>query len=533
MKHIFIILTFFTCISLNLNSQTYSYPLNYFENQKLIERISILDTFAHTSFLPLNIDYVHKFVSDSDVYCNRYRYNFIENRRYTKIYNIILCDDLIKVKSNGFEMGFNLLIDYSKTRVKDNTKNFMQNTRGFEIHGTLGKNLSFYTDFFENQAYYVPYLDSIANSIFVTQGAGLWKLFGEDKTGKDFSNASAYFSYSPFSTFNIQLGSSKFFIGNGYRSILLSDNSYSYPFLKMSYTKNRFQYNILFTQFQSFKQKYYYYHNTKHGSFIFINYLPFKKTEIGLFEGIIWNTSDDSTYVKKFPALYLVPIPLLREAVYGFNSENNAVIGMNFRKNLFSYADLYSQVLLDDFSTSNFRKRYAYQIGIKIFDVFANKLPFARLFMQYEYNYATPYTYSHYNTSSSYSNMNQSLAHPLGSGFKENVYIIDLNIFNFGLTTKFNNILTAYDINGSNFGTNILLSDKNADFKHTQKIGQGNPTLIKFLNIEFYYEINTKTHLKIFTEISKRKMQNDFTKNQLFFVSFGIKNSLKNFYTDL
>lgn len=528
-----IILSFFTCFSLYLFPQTYSYPLNYFESQKLIGKITRLDTFVHTSFLPLNIDYVHKFVSDSDVFCNRYRYNFTENRKYVKLWNTILCDDLVKVKYNNFEMGLNFLIDYSKTRVKDNTKNFMQNTRGFEIHGTLGKNLSFYSDFFENQAYFVPYLDSIANSIYVTQGAGLWKLFGEDKTGKDYSSASAYLSYSPLNNINVQLGSSKFFIGNGYRSLLLSDNSYSYPFLKVSYTRKRFQYNFLFTQFQSFKQKYYFYHKTKHGSFIFINYLPFKKTEIGFFEGIIWHTSDDSTYVKKFPLIYFVPVPLLRETVYGLNSENNAVIGLNFRKNFFSYADLYSQFLLDDFSTSDFRKRYAYQIGIKIFDLFANRLPFARLFMQYEYNYARPYTFSHYNASCSYTNMNQPLAHPLGSGFKENLYILDLNIFSFGITTKFNDILTSYDINGSNFGSNILLSDKNADFKQTQAIGQGNKTMIKFLDVEFYYEINTKTHLKIFTEISNRKMQNDFTKNQLFFVSFGIKNSLKNFYTDL
>ena len=60
---------------------------------------------------------------------------------------------------------------------------------------------------------------------------GAWKDFNE--TGKDYSSVSAYISYSPWSFLNIQAGHGKHFIGNGYRSLLLSDNAFNYPYLKL------------------------------------------------------------------------------------------------------------------------------------------------------------------------------------------------------------------------------------------------------------------------------------------------------------
>ena len=46
--------------------------------------------------------------------------------------------------------------------------------------------------------------------------------------------SSGYISYSPIKEFNIQFGQGKHFIGDGYRSMLLSDNSFNYPYLSIS-----------------------------------------------------------------------------------------------------------------------------------------------------------------------------------------------------------------------------------------------------------------------------------------------------------
>ena len=46
----------------------------------------------------------------------------------------------------------------------------------------------------------------------------------------------------------MQFGTAKNFIGDGYRSLILSDNSFNYPFLKVNTTVGIFQYTNLYMQ---------------------------------------------------------------------------------------------------------------------------------------------------------------------------------------------------------------------------------------------------------------------------------------------
>ena len=129
--------------------------------------------------------------------------------------------------------------------------------------------------------------------------------------------------------------------------------------------------------------------------------------------------------------------------------------------------------------------------------------------------------------------MNQPLAHPIGAGFDELVAGADLHIFGFSLTGKVNNISTAYDFDDYNLGRNILIPDNEGQKPDYIVVGTENPTTINLYTFRISYEINTRTHLKVFAEVSRRSLQNLFTYNQLFFISFGVKNYLKNFYNDL
>ena len=51
-------------------------------------------------------------------------------------------------------------------------------------------------------------------------------------------------SWTPARWVNVQFGNGKQFVGNGYRSVLLSDNAFNYPYLKFSFLShnNRWQY---------------------------------------------------------------------------------------------------------------------------------------------------------------------------------------------------------------------------------------------------------------------------------------------------
>jgi len=402
-------------------------------------------------------------------------------------------------------------------------------TRGFEIHGTLGKKLSFYTDFYENQAYFLPYIHEEVETSLVAPGQGAWKPFGDDKLGRDYNYVTGYLSFTPLKSLNIQAGHSKHFIGSGYRSMLLSDNSMAYPFLKLTFTKDKFQYSVMFTEHQNFRTKFYFYHYKKHGSYLFLNYFPIKNLEIGFFEAIMWKTTNELTFERKVPLLYYVPMPGIREAVYGLNNNNNILLGLNASYRLLKYAEIYSQFALDDVKT----KRYSYQAGFRIFDLFNNKFKKQNLYFQTEYNYAKPYTYTHNYAYSAFTNFNEPLINTLGAGFAERIAILNWQLYGFEIELKYNNILTSTDTTGANFGTNLMQSNLSASYQSSNSfVGQGNKTTIANLNLSFGYIINPSTNLKIFVEVNKRTFLSEINENELFFVSFGIKNTLNNIYTD-
>jgi len=111
------------------------------------------------------------------------------------------------------------------------------NTRGFLIQGGLGKNLNFYSSFFESQGRFAQYVNGYAESLkaygpdpAIIPGRGIAKAFKDD--AYDYPVAEAYLSYTPAKFINLQFGHGKNFIGDGYRSLFQSDVASPHPFFK-------------------------------------------------------------------------------------------------------------------------------------------------------------------------------------------------------------------------------------------------------------------------------------------------------------
>ncbi len=531
-----LIFVFFVFCSSFVFGQEYNYPLGNYYNNFLMNKICNADTIIHTSFKPLRVSYIEKSINQKDIFISQNRLDFEQKMPLEKVWDKIFVDDMVVIDKQDLQIRGNFLINYHKTKLQgEDDYKYWQNTRGFQVYGNLGKKISFYTDFFENQAYLLPYVQQSANNSLVVPGQGAWKPFGDDKLGRDYNYASGYLSYTPLEFLNIQFGRSKNFVGSGYRSMLLSDNAVVYPFMKFTLTKNKWQYVAMFSELENFKSKFYYYHHKKHNSILMLNYSPIKNMEIGFFESIMWHTTDSISHKKGIPALFFVPVPLFREAIYGLNNENNILIGLNFSYRMLKYAEIYSQFALDEFGKTDFDKRYSYQTGVKVFDVFNGKIKMQKLFLQAEYNYAKPYTYTHENSYSAFTQFNEPIVNTLGSGFNEKIGIVDWQFYGFEINFKYNNILTSSDTLGTNFGTNLMLSDNVVSFSGVENfVGQGNKTVISNYNITFAYLINTKNSLQIFMQLSKRNYLSETYADQdnLFFVSFGIKNVINNFYTD-
>ena len=185
-----------------------------------------------------------------------------------------------------------------------------RNTRGILVQGDIGKKLSFSSSFYETQAQFPSWVDSFAATYADTalvKGAqvsysnfGFVLILGQGRAkpfrdGYDFGMASGYVSYSPFERLNIQAGHGKHFIGEGYRSLLLSDNAFNYPYLRItsSWWKGKLQYTGIYNSMQSLNRIEFATtpeapFERKSGSFNYLSIAPVKWLQIGLFEGTIW-----------------------------------------------------------------------------------------------------------------------------------------------------------------------------------------------------------------------------------------------------
>jgi hypothetical protein len=150
----------------------------------------------------------------------------------------------------------------------------------------------------------------------------------------------------------------------------------------------------------------------KYGSFHYLDITILKRIQLGLFEGIIWQSSDN-TGKHGVGINYINPIIFYRPIASSLNATNNAVIGANLKIKVLKQTQVYGQFVMDDINLSKakeangyFSQKYGYQIGLKSFNVFGVK----NLYVQAEYNQVRPYTYAHKKQLQNYAHYNEALA---------------------------------------------------------------------------------------------------------------------------
>lgn len=346
-------------------------------------------------------------------------------------------------------------------------------TRGVELRGTISKRLGFYTYVADTQGNFPQYIqDYTAKYNFPSEGSA--KMLR--RTGVDFMTARGYITFNPIKNINVQFGHDRNFIGSGYRSLLLSDNSAPYLFLKLETHLGRFHYTNLFTSMinsqdqgsrDHLRAKKY---SAMHHLSININ----ERLNIGVFEAEVFTR--DSTG-GSYELNYLNPIIFYRFVESYLGSEDNALLGFDFRWLAARKFSLYGQLMLDEFLTKSYfskdidwTRKYALQLGGKYLDVAG--IP--NLDLQVEYNVVRPYTYSHRDGSRNYAHFNQSLAHPLGANFNE---ILGIVRYQFSPKLSFYYTLMhttqGLDYDWQNWGSNILLDYDTRVSNSNNKIGQG------------------------------------------------------------
>ncbi len=304
------------------------------------------------------------------------------------------------------------------------------NGRGAVVRGTLFGQVGFYsevTDNYERVPYHVyqrwQATELIDGEAFVKRYT---PRLGESN-GLNYFSTRAYLTYSPFKGMRIKFGQDRAFWGNGYQSLMLSDQAPNYLLLNITTRIWKLEYSNHFAQFIDFIPL----HNDnegdfprKYGAFHLLSYRPNRYLSVGFFESIVYGSYLANRF-RGFELQYLNPVIFYRSVEQYFGSPDNALLGAQAKANLWRRLQLYGQLILDDFNFGARNRpggdlRYwgnklGYQAGIKYMDAFG--LP--TLDVQAELNRVRPYTYQHFNLSSAYLHYAQPLGHPAGANLSE------------------------------------------------------------------------------------------------------------------
>lgn len=394
-------------------------------------------------------------------------------------------------KSKEFQFQLNPVI-YAEQRNNNRDYPMSLNTRGVEVRGLIGGKIGFYTFFTDNQAFVPNYIDQRVDSANAFPGEGFTKLF--KKSGHDFFSARGYITFNIIKQINVQFGHDKNFIGNGYRSMILSDYSAKYLFLKLTTKVWKFNYTNLFADMTGKvinENKY----NPR--QYMALHHLSFninKNFNIGVFEAIIFQRSDSITGNSGFELNYLNPIIFYREVESYLGSLDKTFVGLDFKWNFLKRFSLYGQFALHEFrlnyilaQNGSYTNKYVWQLGLKYFDAFGLK----NFDLQAEHNFARPFAYTGGQVKGnivSFVNYGQPLAHPLGANFYEFIGIARCQPFKrLSIQAKMFYMVYGIDAPGENYGGDIFKSYHTKTKEFGNSVAQGITTTTTLLTFNISY----------------------------------------------
>lgn len=453
-------------------------------------------------------------------------------------------ENLYEAKGKDFYFDINplLYLEYGRDLANDNSKKFNKNGRGVLINGHLTPKVSFSTSFMENQMYLPTYLRNYSVDIGtsawnghsfsfenpVVPGQGRAKLF---KTASyDFAYAQGYVSYSPIKNINLQFGNGKLFVGDGYRSIFLSDNACNYPYFRFTgdFLKGKLRYTAVWASLtNAIRLKYY---NTieplyekKAASFFHVSYQLSKKWNVGLFEGNVFRRTNNDQTSADFDPLFLNPVIIGNSVRTGFsNSDRYVLLGANFkflpRKNMYFYGQLATDGPIDS--------RWAYQLGGKWFDAFKTK----NLMLQFEMNHASRHFYSTDGGRTNYGHYNQPLGLTTGGGTFESIlrgyYRTDDYFYEIKLSYQ---TYRNYD-DKVQYGKDIYLP---YGTYVDPAVSPSSMAQLFYKDISFGYILNPLYNMHLVIGWFHRNLSHVNSPYKTSYLYIGFRTSLSNFYYDI
>jgi hypothetical protein len=496
----------------------------------------------HTSGKPYLYKDVNKFINLDSI-----KNKFLKPVKQTWAGKKVWNEHLLAIQGKDYWFNLDVLFDVQLGKDNSDDVSFTySNSRILQINGGLGDKFSYSATIYESQARFSEFVNEfISNRSLVNRpafsegmvpGRGKAKGFGEDAF--DYPVAEGYVSFTPNKFLQLQFGHGKNFIGDGYRSFILSDVAAPSLYLKASVDFWKFKYTNLWIWGNDLRSRTVI--NNEHArKYIAIHYLSINITErfnLGLFEAAI---SSGETGID---AGFLNPVIFYRSVEFNRGEDaGNALVGITAKYKLSDQASLYSQLVIDEFSVGNltnlgdWRNKFSLQFGAKYFDAFNVE----NLFIQGEFNYARPYTFAHKTSVLNYGNNNQALGHLWGANFWELVGIARYKKDRWSGSAKVVFGKKGFDFidESVSYGGNIFQSYEDRQGDTGNAIAQGNAATIFTINLQGDYLLNPSNNLSLFTGFNYRNFSleattNGFSTSNNIWVSAGIRADLFNWYFD-
>ncbi len=525
------LLALFTCSS--LFSQYQFFRQNQLYSLRYEQSAYDVDKDVHTQNRPLNIwqlDSAGALASDSSL-AFPYKQWF-----WRKAFN----EHLIEIEKEDYAITIDPIVNFQGGFGDANqARTYFVNTRGFNVEGRIGQQFTFKTYYLENQAFFPSYISDFVRYRRVVPGQGFARTFGDG--GFDYGVPGGEISYTPNKFFNFTVGQGHNFFGEGYRSMMLSDAAFNYPFARISTTFWRIKYVNLWSQMYDvrpeisggniFSKKFVSSH------LLSINVT--KRLNVSFFESIVVG---DTNQVRGLDASFFNPVIFYRPVEFAIGSgQGNALLGTMASYKILDGLQAYGQFVLDEFNLESLRasngswvNKFGWQLGVKHYGSFG----LSNLFTRIEWNAARPYTYSHRQVLTNYGHYGQPLAHPWGANFSEVLFqaIYQPNRYEFDLQINYGSI--GLDSNGSNWGTDVYQSYNTRELDLGNEIGQGVNAQLLYVKLRLAYLVNPASGLKVETGLQHRNLSAavnattpfNTSSNTWFFV--GLRTEFLNRYYD-
>ena len=428
--------------------------------------------------------------------------------------------NMLEVNNKDFFLALNPILQIHQAVERGYDEGVFLNTRGVSVRGLIGKKVGFSSFITENQERGPQFFQQRVAEFRAVPGVGFYKRF--KNRGVDYFDARGYFTFNAAKFIDFQIGYDKNFIGNGYRSLFLSDWGNSYLFAKINTKIWKLNYQNIFMELTpQFKKNGDSLLPRKYAAMHHLSMNVTKWLNIGLFEGVVFGRKN------RFDFQYLNPIIFYRHIEGTLGSPDNALAGFDFKANVAHRLQFYGQFMLDEFilkqvknNPTSWVNKFGIQAGVKYLDAFGAK----NLDLQFESNRVRPFTYSHNDTVANYTHYNQPLAHPLGANFQEFIGIVNYQPAPkwhvYGRIIYYNQGL---DSNGINFGGNIFKDYKTRSSNNGFEVAGGRKASVFNGFLQLSYELRENLNFDISLLQRTYQLAGVTAKNNTTLITAGIR----------